>query len=265
MNKSNLTNFDKYEYYQKAVQSPEDDASFVEKAYWDARGKEARVMREDFCAAFALTCSWVEKHPDNKGIAIDVDPEPIEYGKQNYLSKLDHNQKDRLCILQKNVLEPDLPKADAIAALNFSYMGFKDRITFKQYLENCFDTLNDDGILVLDSFGGASTQEPNVHETEHDDFSYFWDQDTFNPVTNEGQFYIHFKRKGEKKRERVFSYDWRLWSLTEVRDLCAEVGFKSSVIYWEGTDDDGDGNGIFTPTECGDECESWVAYIVALK
>lgn len=257
--------FDKYEYYQKAVQSPEDDASFVEKAYWCARGKEARIMREDFAAAFALTCAWVEKHPNNVGIAVDIDEEPLEYGAANYLSKLTNEEKSRVSILKENVLKRDLPKADAIAALNFSYMGFKTRKVLKEYFENCIRTLNEDGILILDCFGGGSTQEPNVHETEHDDFSYFWDQDTFNPVTNESQFYIHFKRKGEKKRERVFSYDWRLWGLTELRDLLDEVGFKSTVVYWEGTDEDGDGDGVFTPTETGDECESWVAYIVALK
>tara|TARA_B100001094_G_scaffold308029_1_gene340259 strand:+ start:900 stop:1694 length:795 start_codon:yes stop_codon:yes gene_type:complete len=257
--------FDKYAYYQKAVQSPNDDADFIEKAYWRARGREAKIMREDFAAAFALTCSWTRKNEQHVGIAVDFDQEPLDYGKKHYLSKLNPDQQSRVQVLQENVLKPELPKADVIAALNFSYMGFKERNILKDYFKNCLDTLNEDGILMLDCFGGAGTQEPNVHETEHDNFSYYWDQDTFNPVTNESQFYIHFKLKGEKKRERVFSYDWRLWSLTELRDLLQEVGFKSTVVYWEGTDDDGDGDGIFTPTETGDECESWVAYIVALR
>ena len=107
--------------------------------------------------------------------------------------------------------------------------------------------------------------EPNEHETEHDDFSYFWDQDTYNPVTHEAMFYIHFKRRGEKKREKVFTYDWRLWGIAELKDILEEVGFSKSLVYWEGTDEDGDGNGEFTVTEEGEDCESWVAYIVGIK
>ena len=78
-------------------------------------------------------------------------------------------------------------------------------------------------------------------------------------------FYIHFQRTGEEKREKVFSYDWRIWSLAELKDILSEVGFSSSQVYWEGTDEDGDGDGLFTPTEKGEECESWIAYMVAKK
>ena len=76
---------------------------------------------------------------------------------------------------------------------------------------------------------------PNEEETEHDGFSYFWDQDSYDALTNFGQFYIHFKRKGEKKREKVFSYDWRLWSIPELKECLLEAGFEKTVVYWEGT------------------------------
>ena len=48
---------------------------------------------------------------------------------------------------------------------------------------------------------------------EEDDFSYFWDQDTYDPINNFAMFYIHFKRKGEKKIEKAFTYDWRMWTI----------------------------------------------------
>ena len=78
-------------------------------------------------------------------------------------------------------------------------------------------------------------------------------------------FYIHFKPKGKKKVKKVFSYDWRLYSIPEIKDLLKEVGFERSQVYWEGTDKNGEGDGNFTPATEGEDCESWIAYIVAEK
>ena len=65
--------------------------------------------------------------------------------------------------------------------------------------------------------------------------------------------------------ERAFEYTWRLWTLPELKELLTEAGFREVVIYWEGTDEDGEGNGEFTPAEVGEACEGWVAYLVAKK
>ena len=45
----------------------------------------------------------------------------------------------------------------------------------------------------MDCVGGSECYEANEEETDHEDdgFSYFWDQDSYNPITNEAQFYIH--------------------------------------------------------------------------
>jgi hypothetical protein len=47
--------------------------------------------------------------------------------------------------------------------------------------------------------------------------------------------------------------------------LLSEAGFRNPTVYWEGTDEDGDGNGIFTPDERGEADAGWIAYIVAEK
>ena len=39
-----------------------------------------------------------------------------------------------------------------------------------------------------------------------------------------------------------------MWSLPEIREILKEVGFKESHVYWEGTDEDGEGDGVFTRT-----------------
>ncbi|MCX6130168.1 MAG: class I SAM-dependent methyltransferase, partial [Proteobacteria bacterium] len=141
----------------------------------------------------------------------------------------------------------------------------KQRKDLKQYLEACYKRLNNDGLMIMDCFGGQACQEPNEHETEYDDFSYYWDQDSFDPITNEAMFYIHYRLKGQKKQKNVFTYDWRLWSLPELRDLLLEVGFKKVHYYWEGTDEDGEGDGNFSKIDKGEICDSWIAYIVGEK
>ena len=265
MARKKLEPFDKYHYYFESVQSPEADVSFMHDTYKDLRGKKPKILREDFCAAFANCCAWVEQGSQYSAHGVDIDPEPLAYGRKHYLSQRTAAEQKRVHILKQNVLSPSLPKADVVCALNFSYFTFKDRKTLLRYFVNANKTLNKDGILVLDCFGGSDTQEQNIEETEFDTFSYFWDQDFFDPITQHCKFAIHFKRKGEKTRRNVFTYDWRMWTIPEIRDLLEDAGFKNSTVYWEGTTRDGEGNGKFKPANKGEECESWVAYIVACK
>ena len=95
--------------------------------------------------------------------------------------------------------------------------------------------------------------------------TYFWDQENFAPISHNASFHIHFKRKGERKRKKVFSYDWRLWTLPEIKDLLQEAGFRKTHVYWEGTNRNGEGDGKFVRTNKGEDCQAWVAYIVSEK
>lgn len=257
--------FDKYKYYVESVQAPDIDVKFFRDVYKELKKKLPVILREDFCGTFSVCCEWVKLDKTFKSIGVDLDLEPIEWGERNFLSKLKSEQKERLTILNKNVLDADLPKSDIIAAQNFSFFLFKKREQLKQYFQNCFNTLNSEGILIADCFGGSGCYEPNEEETKYRGYSYYWDQDTFNPITMEGMFYIHFKRKGEKRREKVFTYDWRLWSIPEIREIMQEVGFSRTHIYWEGTKKNGEGDGNFKRRETGDCAESWIAYIVGEK
>ncbi len=261
--KQKLPEFNKYYYYENSVQSPESDVEFFENTYKKLRGKAATTLREDFCGTHMICCEWLKLAEDKKAIGVELDPEPIEYGRQVHEAKLNDDQLKRLSVLQENVLSKGLPKADIVSASNFSYFLFKKREDLKAYFANAKRGVNKDGIFIIDCFGGQQCMTPNEEETEHKGYSYFWDQDSFNPVTNEAMFYIHFKRKGEKKRKKCFVYDWRMWGLAELQDLLYEVGFNKVTVYWEGSDKDGEGNGIFKPTTKGDDAEAWVAYIVS--
>jgi hypothetical protein len=257
--------FDKYAYYLDSVQSPETDVEFFKKVFNDIRGRDAESFREDFCGTFALTQEWVKQNPGSVGYAIDLDPEPLAYGQNLMLKNLSREEQSRVHYFNHNVLDIRSASAELVVALNFSYFIFKTREELRRYFSNVFEKLTKDGVMIIDCFGGSQCYEAIEEETEHDGFTYFWDQHGFDPVSNEAQFSIHFQIMGGKKIENVFTYDWRMWTIPELREILAEAGFKKTTVYWEGTTEDGEGDGDFQPTEKGEDCESWIAYIAAEK
>lgn len=257
--------FDKYAFYQKAVQSADGDVIFLRNAYKELRGKDPKVMREDFCGTFALSCEWVKLNPKFEAFGVDLDPEPLEYGRHHYLPKLKPEQQKRVHLLEGNVLHWSLPTADIAIAMNFSYFLFLTRESMKKYFANVHKSLKKDGIFMVDCFGGKQCQDQIEEVTRHGTFKYFWDQTGFDPVTNRALFHIHFQPKGQKKVEQVFTYDWRMWTIPEIREIMHEVGFKKTHVYWEGTTKSGEGDGVFTRTEKGEACDSWIAYISGEK
>lgn len=101
---SDKKNFDKYDLYRRSVQSPDTDVCFLRKVYRDLKKKDPRVFREDFCGTFALSCEWVRLSPKFKAIGVDLDPEPLEYGRSHNLSKLSEKQQPRIQLLKEMYL-----------------------------------------------------------------------------------------------------------------------------------------------------------------
>jgi cyclopropane fatty-acyl-phospholipid synthase-like methyltransferase len=254
--------FDRYAYYKRAVQSPEIDCKFVSDAYKELKGKRPHDIREDFCGTFAICCEWVRRNRDNHAIGVDIDLEPIAYGQEHYLTKLRPEQQSRIQIVQNSVMTVKARPVDAVLAFNFSFYLFKSRLMLKRYFQRARRGLRHDGLLIVDCFGGKDCQEANQEETKFSGFKYYWDQVSFNPVTHEADFHIHFKRPGERRREKVFSYNWRMWTIPEIREAMVEAGFKRTHVYWEGSTRSGEGNGVFKRSEKGDECDGWVAYVI---
>lgn len=258
------TPFDKYKAYSTAVQAPETDARFLRRVYRETIGEEPYVLREDFCAAFEICAAWAGLGPKYKAIGLDIDPEPIEYG-LGKLRSLSSDVQKRVSVLTQDVLKAKAPKADIVCALNFSYSIFKDRPTLLNYLKRVRRGLSQHGIIVMDNFGGPYTYAANVETRRYPGFTYQFEQTFLDPLTHEAQWAIHFIPKNGKKIKNAFTYDWRLWSIPELRDLLLEAGFRDVIYYLEGTDSKGRGNGKFRWSTKGEEWGSWLSYIVGLK
>jgi hypothetical protein len=142
---------------------------------------------------------------------------------------------------------------------------FETRDELRNYFARAREALNDDGILFLDAFGGPESIIVQKEKTKYDGFTYVWDQARFEPVTNHITCHIHFKFPDGSKLRKAFTYEWRMWSLPEIRELLLEAGFASARVYWEGADEAGEGNGEFSESATGESDAAWVSYIVAEK
>jgi len=258
---------DKYVLYQQAVQSADQDVEFLYETYKLIRGKEPKHFREDFCGTCLLSAKWVGLGEDFTVESYDIDPEPLKWGLENNLRPLG-DAINRVTQYEVDARTPSQRAPDVRCAQNFSYWVFKTRPEMLDYFAGVQKDLADDGIFVIDLHGGPESIQELEEETEMDDesFTYVWDQDAINPITGEATLRIHFRFPDGTEMTDAFTYDWRLWGLPELKEILQDAGFNKVECYWEGTDEDGEsGNGEFTPTEEGEACLSYVAYLVAEK
>ena len=255
---------DKYKLYQKSVQEPEHEMDFFDQAYQETFSKKPKVLREDFCGTFAVCCEWV-KQPGRTAYGIDIDPEPLDWGRKHNLAKLTPAQQARVTLIQDDVRSNTTPKADILAAQNFSFWFFTTREELLKYLKIAHRNLAEEGIMVMDMMGGGDCITDETTDVRKiGSFKYIWEQARYNPITHEASFYIHFKFKDGSKLDKAFEYHWRFWTIPEVRELLEEAGFSNSYVYWEG-EEEGEGDGDWQRTEEASSDPCWIAYIVAVK
>jgi len=255
---------DRHDLYEQSVQCVEAEIDFVDETFFEIRNRRAISLREDFCGTMITSCEWVKRRDDNIAFCVDLDSEVLEWGRNNKIANLTPEQQLRMTVFEENVLNVETKPVDVALAMNFSYWILKERDITIEYFKKIHASLVDDGIFFLDAYGGYETFQEMEEETEHDDFSYIWDQHKYDPISGIAECRIHFSFKDGSKMKNAFKYEWRVWLLPEITNMLEEAGFKVT-IYWEGTDDDGEGNGIYLPATEGEADAGWIAYIVAEK
>ncbi len=257
-------NADRHWCYELSVQNTEMEVEFMDRVFLGEYGRWPELMREDFCGTALMCADWVQTRPTNRALGVDLDGPTLEWGRENNLAPLGE-AADRVTLIQDDVRKVLEPQADIIAATNFSWWGLKTRAQLLEYTKLAHASLRDEGMLLMDCYGGPEAQIPQIEEKDVEGFAYLWDQDDFNPITNETLCKIHFRFPDGSRMDEAFVYDWRIWTLAEVRDVLKDSGFRKVVVYWEGADEDGEPNGIFLPDNKGDLAPAWVAYILAFR
>jgi hypothetical protein len=256
---------DRHTLYEKSVQDVVVEIDFVDETYAGLRGRKAKWLREDFCGTANAACEWVRRRPGNHAVGVDLDREVQAWGEARHVAGLGRG-KSRIELLNANVLDVECPKVDIVLAMNFSYWVFKERRMLRAYYRHVHEGLNEGGLFILDAYGGADAHRELRERTKIGKFTYIWDQERYDPITGEILCHIHFTFDDGSRMKKAFTYDWRLWSLPEIREVLLEAGFRQATVYWEGTDEKTqEGNGIFTPADHGDADEAFIVYIVAEK
>ncbi len=262
---------DRHVLYQHAVQAPDFEVEFFVDRYKELRGKKPLVLREDFCGTALLCVEWCKSNSKRRALGVDLCKDTLDWGRQHNLKPAGREVSERITLQHANVLDISEPKADITCAMNFSYCVFKQRSALRRYFETARAGLKDDGLFVLDLLGGTETMSELEEDREVDgqDFIYIWDQAKFNPITHDFLCHIHFRFSDGSMLRKAFTYDWRLWTLPELREILEEAGFSRVHVYWEKFEEDDEdddyleGTGEYEDTLQADNQEAWIAYIVA--
>ncbi len=256
---------DRHALYQQAVQCVEAEIDFVDTTFKELRGRRPSLIREDFCGTANTSCEFVRRRPTNRAIGVDLCPETMAWGIRHNLAKLKPGARRRVTLVKDDVRRVRVEPVDAVLAMNFSYFVFQDRAALRDYFVQVRRGLAPGGLFFLDFYGGSDAFREMREKRDIDGrFTYVWDQARYDPISGRILCHIHFHFPDGSKMRRAFTYDWRMWTLPELREVLAEAGFERSTVYWEGTDDEtGEGDGEFVPADVGEADLAWIAYVVA--
>ena len=220
----------------------------LEWLYRRVRGSAPARLREDFCGTAALACRWAARGPSRRAWGVDLHGVTLAWARRHRLPHLG-DAAGRLTLVHGDARRVRGPRVDVVAALNYSYWVFHRREQLRAYFRTARRSLARSGLLILDAFGGTGAAQALV-ESRHvpasrgpageriPPFRYTWEQADFNPVEHRMRCHIHFRLRDGRELRRAFSYDWRLWTLPEIRELLAEAGFRASRVYLQDWDDD---------------------------
>lgn len=243
------------------MQDTEAEAGFIARTYERVRGRKAVSLREDFCGTALLCAEWVKKR-GRTAVGIDLDGSVLSWGTLHNLAPLGEPGR-RIQLLEQDVRARCRGRFDVSVALNFSYSVFRTRSELRDYFRAVRRGLAKDGLFFVDTYGGYESWKPMQERRRLRGFTYVWHQASVNPIDHSVTNHIHFEFKDGSSLRRAFTYEWRLWTIPELRELLEEAGFARSTTYWEDGDDDGHGTGVFRPRARVGQEAAFVAYIVA--
>ncbi|MCC7442392.1 MAG: class I SAM-dependent methyltransferase [Bdellovibrionales bacterium] len=257
-----------YPLYEAAVQAPDAEADAIDQIYRALNGRPARSLREDFCGTFMISCEWVRKGRDRTALGLDLDASCLESGARRHLPRLSASQRARVSTRLQNVISVT-PPVDVVAACNFSWYTFRERAQLLEYFRAAHKSLAPGGVLALDIVGGPDFELEQSERSRKrvaglGSFTYIWELEKFDPVHRRGQWAIHFTLAGGIQVKRAFTYDWRIWTIPETRDLLREAGFSDTQVFWE-HDARGREGGLWKPVEQAPADECWISYVVGRK
>ncbi len=257
---------DLHELYELSVQDASNEVDIIKQIWCEQRTGTCQSIREDFCGTAAVAMEWVKDHMDHTAVGVDWEQSVLDWAQERIPDRLSEAQQSRLQLIQGDVRNTKTDAVDCLLAHNFSYYIFKERKQLIEYFKTTLHSLKENGVLILDAYGGSDSFVEMEEDRDLDGFTYTWDQSSYNPITGDVVNYIHFSFPDGTRIQKAFTYEWRLWTIPEIKEMLIEAGYQKVVVYWEGTDEETEeGNGEWEATEQGEACEGWISYIVGVR
>lgn len=261
------TSINPFLLYEHSVQSREDVDYLLEMAI-QVMGRVPLILREDFCGTHLFAREFVKRDPRFLAMGLDLDPTSLAYGKNEAKKDLTREERGRLRVFKKNVMTVTSPKVDWTVACNFSFYIFHERDELLKYFTAVRKSLKKGGIFLLEMCGGPGfiekvTDRRVFRLSPKQKVTYFWQQIDFNPVQRRGHYAISFKVNDVMKHKHAFTYDWRIWTIPEVRDILKDAGFSKSVVFVEQPSKDS--SEVYEISETGDNDHTWISYVVGIR
>ncbi|KAH9659944.1 hypothetical protein KPL70_024048 [Citrus sinensis] len=292
----------KFLLYQQSVQSPKGDISYLQKFFLIyVGGRQPLHLQEDFCGTALLSTEWLRSDSRRTAVGLDLDLEALEWCMENNLNKVGADGYSRISLFHGNVLQPleaklvryepqklvrniSLEECDNTletstiesAVQDSSTASSGDNCNLVLYFKHVLHALSKKGgIFVMDLYGGTSSEQKLRLQRRFANFTYVWEQAEFDIIERKTRISLHFHlQKEQKKLRHAFSYNWRLWSLPEIKDCLEEAGFRS-VHFWLREMPDAremrntEGLGVsrdakYEEIKCFQQQDAWNAYIVAV-
>lgn len=266
---------DRHVLYELSVQSVDYDLDCFERIYRTLRGGRFRLLREDFCGTAAGACAWVARRRENLAWGVDLDARTLAWGRRHHVEPLGEAGR-RVVLVRGDVRTPRRPRVDVVAAMNFSFWVFKRRDVLRDYFRQVRRSLRPGGLFFANMFGGTESMDTMIESrriptTQGPDglrvpsFTYDWEQKRFDPISHDLLCYIHYRFRDGTGIRRAFTYDWRFWSLPEIREVMEEAGFASSEVYLEGWDEKHNrSDEIYRRRVSFENQLGWIALVVGL-
>ncbi|NCC50826.1 MAG: class I SAM-dependent methyltransferase [Spartobacteria bacterium] len=273
--KSLASQADVHKLYEASVQNPTEAVAFINRMYRRRNGHAPRLFMEDFCGTATLSCSWVRAHPENHAWGVDIDRPTLDWCRAHNLPALG-DQADRLHLICEDVTRVREPSVDVRGAFNFSYFIFKSRPQLRAYFETVCRSLRPGGLFLCDLFGGHAAMQTTIEErkvaaSRHADgsrvpaFTYQWEHAHFNVINHDITCHIHFAFRDGSRISKAFTYNWRLWTLPELRELLIEAGFDETGVYIHGWTPEGESDDTYRLRTRYENEDGWLAYIAGWK
>lgn len=316
---SNEAPLSKFDLYQKSVQMPKGDISYLQKFFlMYVGGRLPLHLQEDFCGTALLSCEWLKGDPRRTAVGLDFDKDALNWCLDNNLNKIGSDGYSRIFLFHGNVLRPQkailikntahealklenlnlqeiadasdanttlpagstmeevvLPGRDIICAFNYSCCCLQKRNELLLYFKHVLRSLSKNGgIFVMDVYGGTSSERKLRLQRKFSNFTYVWEQAEFDIIHRRTRISLHFQLGKKQTIKHAFSYEWRLWSLPEIKDCLLEAGFQS-VHFWiremPNTEDskyskeyNGNRDAKYEELSTFEQTDAWNAYIVGV-